>query len=269
MLRLMKYLKPYLLLILVAIGLLFVQANSDLALPDYMSRIVNNGIQQSGITDSVPAAIRQSEMEKLVPFLSADEKALVRADYYLVDKNSVGYPLHVKQYPVLASEPIYILKTVDKAEIDQLSPVMTKGLVILSFIQQAIADPTKAAAIGQGLGFDLSKMPAGTDLFSLLGKLPEAQLTAMTNGINEKFSALGSNLATQMADSAVKTEYIALGMDTTALQTNYILNTGISMLLLTLLSVACTIAVSFLSSRTAASLARDLRRNVFQKVQSF
>ena len=61
MLRLLKYLKPYLLLILIAIGLLlFVQANSDLALPDYMSKIVNNGIQQNGIESAVPTAIRQS-----------------------------------------------------------------------------------------------------------------------------------------------------------------------------------------------------------------
>ncbi len=41
------------------------------------------------------------------------------------------------------------------------------------------------------------------------------------------------------------------------------------MLLISLLSVACTIAVGFLSARTAAGLARDLRRLVFQKVESF
>ena len=41
------------------------------------------------------------------------------------------------------------------------------------------------------------------------------------------------------------------------------------MLLITLLSVACTIAVGFLSARTAAGVARDLRQAVFQKVESF
>ena len=123
MLRLLKYLKPYFLLILIAIGLLFVQANSDLALPDYMSRIVNNGIQRSGITDVLPSAIRQSEFDKLTSFLNADEKAIVQADYYLVDTKSISYPMHVDQYPMLASEPIYILKMIDKGEIDKLSPV--------------------------------------------------------------------------------------------------------------------------------------------------
>ena len=269
MLRLLKYLKPYALLILIAIGLLFVQANSDLALPDYMSKIVNNGIQQNGIENAVPVAIRQSEMNRLLTLLNADDKAFVLADYTLVDNNSSDYTSYIKQYPILASEPVYVLKTIDKTETNKLNPVMAKSLVIVSFIQQAMADPSKADAMGQGLGFDLSKIPAGTDIFNLLGKLPEAQLSTITAAIDQKFSTLGNSMITQMAVSAVRAEYTALGIDTAALQTNYILNTGIFMLLLTLLSVAATIVVGFLSSKTAAGLAHDLRRNVFQKVQSF
>ncbi len=69
----MKYLKPYLLLIILAVVLLFVQANADLALPDYLSRIVNNGIQQSGVENAVPDAIRQVEMDKLTLFMTSDE----------------------------------------------------------------------------------------------------------------------------------------------------------------------------------------------------
>jgi ATP-binding cassette subfamily B multidrug efflux pump len=54
MLRLLKYLKPYTLLVVLAIVLLFVQANADLALPDYMSKIVNVGIQQGGVENARP-----------------------------------------------------------------------------------------------------------------------------------------------------------------------------------------------------------------------
>src|SRR5512137_1103893 len=102
MLRLAKYLKPYLLLILITIALLFVQANADLALPDYLSNIVNYGIQQGGVTNAVPTAIRQSEMNRLVAFMSEQNKTAVLADYTLVDKNSADYATEVKQYPKLA-----------------------------------------------------------------------------------------------------------------------------------------------------------------------
>jgi len=269
MLRLVKYLKPYTLLILLAVALLFLQANCDLALPDYLSNIVNNGIQQGGVENAVPKAIRQSEMDKLVLFLGADDKVEVLGDYTLVDKNSPGYETYVAGYPVLANEPIYVLDSIDEAENDKLNAILGKSLLVVSFIQQVMADPTKAVALGQGMGFDLSKLPAGMDLFSLLQKLPASQLSMVTSALDEKFATLGNSMITQMAVSAVKAEYDALGMDTAKLQSNYILRVGGLMLLVTLLSGACTIAVSFLAARTAAGLARDLRRNVFERVESF
>jgi ATP-binding cassette subfamily B protein len=269
MIRLAKYLKPYVPLILLAVVLLFVQANSDLALPDYLSRIVNIGIQQGGVENAVPRAIRQSQMDKLTSFMSAEDKARVLSDYRLVEKSSADYGTYVQDYPDLAKEPVYVLTRSDKAEIDKLNGVMAKALVVVSFIQQVMADPSKAAALAQGFGFDLSKIPAGTDVFGLLARLPDAQRSQMTTAINQRFSTLGASMITQMAVGSVKAEYAALGVDTGQQQTNYMLRVGGVMLLLTLLSVSCTVAVAFLSARTAAGLARDLRRNVFTKVESF
>ena len=60
MLRIAKYFKPYLWQILLSVVLLFVQVNADLALPDYLSRIVNNGIQAGGIESPLPSYMRQS-----------------------------------------------------------------------------------------------------------------------------------------------------------------------------------------------------------------
>ncbi|MCJ7727091.1 MAG: ABC transporter ATP-binding protein/permease, partial [Actinobacteria bacterium] len=45
--------------------------------------------------------------------------------------------------------------------------------------------------------------------------------------------------------------------------------TGLLMLLLSLLSAASTVAVGYLSARTAAGLSRNLRKKVFNKVESF
>jgi len=146
MLRLAKYLKPYLLLILIAIALLFVQANADLALPDYLSNIVNYGIQQGGVANAVPEAIRQSEMNRLAAFLSAEDKAAVLADYTLIDKSSADASTYLNQYPTLSTEPIYVLKDVDKAEITKLNPIMGKAWLVVSTLEQALADPAKAKA---------------------------------------------------------------------------------------------------------------------------
>ena len=269
MLRLAKYLKPYTGMILLTIVLLFVQANSDLALPDYMSRIVNNGIQQGGVENALPKAIRQSEMNRLFIFMSAENKNLVLSDYTLVDKSSPDYAKTVETYPGLAKEPIYLLNGIDKTEIDRLNPIVGKALLAVSGIEQALTDPARAAAMSKDSGFDLSKIPPGTDLFTVLAKLPPAQLAPLTAAMEKKFAALGDSMVIQSAAGPVKAEYVALGMDTARFQSNYILNIGVNMLLLSLLSVVCAVVVGYLSARTAAGSARDIRQGVFKKVESF
>jgi ATP-binding cassette subfamily B multidrug efflux pump len=269
MLRLVKYLKPYIFLILLSIALLFVQANADLALPDYLSKIVNNGIQQGGVENAVPLAIRQSQMDKLVVFMSPEDKALVLDSYLLVQPSSPEAEQYVQEYPALADEPIYVLQEVDKATIDALDPIMAKALVVVSGIEQMMANPSAASSMAQGLGFDPSRIPQGMDVFSALAAMPAAQLAQLSQAITERFASLGESMVNQMAIAAVKAEYDALGLDTTALQRDYILRTGGLMLLISLLGGACTISVSFLASRTSAGAARDIRKEAFAKVESF
>jgi ATP-binding cassette subfamily B protein len=256
-------------LILLTIALLFVQAYANLALPDYMANIVNVGIQQGGVQDALPTAIRQSEMNKLVLFMDPADQARVLGAYTLVEENSADYAEYVAQYPDLANQPVYVLKPIDQAEIDALNPIMGKAFLTVSTIQQIMADPARAAALGGSFGFDLSKLPPGTDVFSLLAQLPPAQLAQARAVISQKFSVMDPSLINQSAVVAVKAEYTALGVDTGALQTNYILHTGMIMLLLSLLAGAATVAVGFLAAKTAAGSARDVRKDLFERVENF
>jgi ATP-binding cassette subfamily B multidrug efflux pump len=269
MLRLVKYLKPYLPLLLITIALLFVQANADLALPDYLSKIVNVGIQQGGVENAVPVAIRQSEMNKLVIFMKADYQKMVLADYTLVNNSTSDYDRYVNDYPALAKEPVYILNPINSTEISKLNPILGKAFLIVSGIKQVLADPAKAAALSASLGFDLSKLPPGTDIFTILARLPAATLAQLSSTFDSKIAALGDNMIIQAAATPIKAEYATLGMDTGNVSTNYIVQIGIQMLLVALLSGICTISVGFIAARTAAGLARDLRKEVFQRVEDF
>ena len=268
MLKLIKYLKPYLLLIVIAIGLLFAQAMADLALPNYMSDIVNVGIQQGGVENAVPTAIRASEMDKLVVFMTPEDKTTVLSDYTLIDSTSADYETYLGKYPVLATEQVYVLNKIDADETAKLNPITGKSILVVSMLNAALQDPTQAAAMS-GAGFDLSKIPAGMDVFTVLKMLPTEQLNQMTAAIDEKFASMSESMITQSAATTIKAEYEALGMDAGELQTGYILHIGGLMILLTLGTVVCTIAVSFLSARVAAGVSRDIRRDVFAKVESF
>jgi ATP-binding cassette subfamily B multidrug efflux pump len=269
MLRLLKYLKPYRLLIILTIMLLFVQAFADLALPSYMADIVNVGIQQGGVENAVPVAIRQSSMDKLNIFMNPDDKTRMLSDYTFVDKNSPDYATYVKLYPTLAQEPIYVLNEIDDAETAWLNPVMGEAILIVSGIEQALADPAKIAVMAKNMGFDLSKLPPGMDIYTVLGQVPYEKLSQLISPYTSKFATMSDSMIVQAAARPILAEYTALGMDTMKLSTSYIIHIGLVMLLITLISGTCMIIVGYLSARTGAGLARDLRRNVFQQVESF
>ena len=109
MLRIAKYFKPYLWQILLSVVLLFVQVNADLALPDYLSRIVNNGIQAGGIESPLPSYMRQSTFDHLNLFLSAGDQANLAAAYAPITPADADYAALLEQIPALATDPVYRL----------------------------------------------------------------------------------------------------------------------------------------------------------------
>ena len=133
--KLVKHLRPFIWLIVAIFVLLFGQAMSDLSLPSYMARIVNIGIQQNGIENAVPQAIRASELSKLTPFMTDSEKITVSANYILLDSQNIApadYDKYVKSYPALATAPLYQLATNDRTQIARLDSIFGKYLPVLA-----------------------------------------------------------------------------------------------------------------------------------------
>lgn len=269
MLRLIKYIKPYILLVIASIVLLFVLANADLALPDYMSRIVNIGIQQNGIDSPIPRAIRKAELEKILLLSDAEEQALINNAYRLVSQQSDEYEEVITDYPGLAEEPLYLLNDLNQDDLTKLEPIMAKGMVVTYTINQALENPDTAGQMPGELPFDPAQIPAGMDLTAVLQMVPEAQLAQIRSQISQQLEQMPETLVTQISAAAIKAEYQALGVDLAQIQTNYILRMGGIMILITLLAGVSNIAVSYLASRTSAGVARDIRKDVFTRVESF
>ena len=74
MLKVLKNLKQSWLSVVVIVLLLCVQAAADLELPNYTSKIVNEGIQSGGIEDAVPDVISYNDMKAILFFTDKDEK---------------------------------------------------------------------------------------------------------------------------------------------------------------------------------------------------
>jgi ATP-binding cassette, subfamily B, multidrug efflux pump len=263
MLNLIKHLKPFIWSIVIIFGLLFGQAMADLALPSYMADIVNIGIQNNGIENSVPRAISQTEYQKITLFLSADNKELVTANYQLLDIGSLSTTeaeKYLKDYLALANEPVYILKAQNNDSNTQLNDIFGIPILLVSSIEQ------KGASAIPGLA---DMIPAGADPFLVIAKIPQAQMDQMLAQASSGFTALPKNIIQQTSAAYLKTQYNALGMNLVNIQTVYIVKIGGLMLLLTLLAAVASLGTGFLSARVAAGLGRNLRQQIFTRVESF
>ena len=79
--KLIKYLKGFLVPMIFLVAILGVRVVAELALPTYTSNIVDKGIQQSGIQDAVPEKISEKSFRELQLFMTDDEIKKVTSKY--------------------------------------------------------------------------------------------------------------------------------------------------------------------------------------------
>jgi len=263
MTKLFKHLKPFVWAIIFIFVLLFAQAMLDLSLPGYMANIVNIGIQQDGIANAVPQAVRVTEFSHISIFLTSAQISQVTNDYILLDKQSLSasdYAKYVKTYPALATEDIYKINTTDKKEIASLNTIFSHSLPVVANLEQ-----NTAATFAQfGIPYT-----SGQDPFAVLAQLPPAQQVALQGAAQTQINAIEPDLLTEYSVAYLTIEYKALGMNTGTIQHRYLFNIGEIMVLITLASAACSVTVGYISARIAAGVGRNMRKQLFVRVESF
>ena len=81
--------------------------------------------------------------------------------------------------------------------------------------------------------------------------------------------SMGDSLVQSSAISFVKKEYKKIGVDVETKQVSYLWSTGAKMLAMALLMTVSAIIVGFLASKVSASIGKELREKVFNKVLEF
>ncbi|HQN69485.1 MAG TPA: ABC transporter permease, partial [Anaerolineaceae bacterium] len=269
--RLRKFYYPYWANILIAALMVVVVAWSNLALPDYLSQIVNTGIQKNGIEHGVPEVMRQSTLDQVLALMTPEEQAELTQAYTLVEPDSPEASQYLAKYPVLETEAVYLFNaTKSKDDIAHFEALMAKPLVITQAFNLIQNEPEQARQLlGNDFPFDFAQLPAGMDIAQMLAQMPDAQRLEMRQKIDAHLEQLEGTILRQMAISAVTDEYKAVGMDMAKMQRQYILITGARMIGMSVLAVVSSITVSLFAARTSTALARDIRAAVFKKVESF
>ena len=202
-------------------------------------------------------------MDKLMLFMNESDKNTVLSNYNHLDKASLS------DKDLTGDEPIYELNTKDKKTIEELSNIFGKPMLIVEGFE---SDSKETKKMKEQMMANLPPQMiqnGDVDVFQVFSLMPEEELSEMRKTIDEKFSDMPDSIITQSAISYVKGEYKNLGIDTDKLQTNYMFLAGAKMLGIALLSALATIVVGFLGARVAATLGKNLRSKVFNKVMSF
>ena len=249
MLKALKYLKPFWKSVIAVIFLIFAQVQLELALPDYMSNIVTNGIQYNGITSPVPEALSTSTYEHMEYFMSDEDITTFENSYKLIEKGNSSY---TTKYPLNETEDIYILNADKDAS---LKAIVEKPL----FITQLLNDPDL-----------LQKMniTSADDLYSAISNNPQMKDSILSK-VDESLSGYTSENIEAASIMALKSEYAFLGVSISSLQNAYIMREGFIMLLISLAGSLCAMVASYLSSRAATGACKNMRDDVFKKVESF
>ncbi|MCR1869899.1 ABC transporter ATP-binding protein [Longicatena caecimuris] len=276
MLKLRRYTKPFLMSILIIVALLFGQAMCELAMPDYMSDIVNIGINAGGIEDGVPEAIRESEYQKLKVFMEEKEQKLFEKYYTLMTPASAKQEAK-DDYPALKKENVYLLQDIDADTRTAIKHALSGSETIVMGIEQAVdkikdkdaMDSKEVSKEQKEMMEMIQKLPKGVDVFMAMQMMPHEKLQEMKKDMNKVMKAMGESTADTANAQYVRNEYKAMGMDVDAIQYQYLFVKGGLMLFVALGSAVAAVAVGFLAARVAAGFSRDLRKDVFHKVEHF
>ena len=256
------YLKPFAALVLACILLLFGQAMCDLTLPNLMSDIVNTGIQLGGVDEAAPAVLNQQAVDLLTLFMNDAEAGTFKNAYTPVEHGSDEETKLAKTYENI--------KDMDAVALSKDTDVQAVGdaygkaaYAFMTFLKDYGAQTGQAVDTESGVqDMDMRQLYA---VIPMLQQMPKETFSEAIDSAENAQSMIGS----QVGATFTKLFYKELGVDLDAKQVRYIVIKGLEMLGIALLGVLAAMLVGFFASRISSGVAKQMRSDVFRKVESF
>ena len=256
------YLKPFAALVLACILLLFGQAMCDLTLPNLMSDIVNTGIQLGGVDEAAPAVLNQQAVDLLALFMNDAEAGTFKNAYTPVEHGSDEETKLAKTYENIKDMDAVALS--EDADVQAVGDAYGKAAyAFMTFLKDYGAQTGQAVDTESGVqDMDMRQLYA---VIPMLQQMPKETFSEAIDSAENAQSMIGS----QVGATFTKLFYKELGVDLDAKQVRYIVIKGLEMLGIELLGVLAAVLVGFFASRISSGVAKQMRSDVFRKVESF
>lgn len=256
------YLKPFAALVLACILLLFGQAMCDLTLPNLMSDIVNTGIQLGGVDEAAPAVLNQQAVDLLALFMNDAEAGTFKNAYTPVEHGSDEETKLAKTYENIKDMDAVALS--EDADVQAVGDAYGKAAyAFMTFLKDYGAQTGQAVDTESGVqDMDMRQLYA---VIPMLQQMPKEAFSEAIDSAENAQSMIGS----QVGATFTKLFYKELGVNMDAKQMRYIVMKGLEMLGIALLGVLAAVLVGFFASRISSGVAKQMRSDVFRKVESF
>lgn len=256
------YLKPFAALVLACILLLFGQAMCDLTLPNLMSDIVNTGIQLGGVDEAAPAVLNRQAVDLLTLFMNDAEAGTFKNAYTPVEHGSDEETKLAKTYENIKDMDAVALS--EDADVQAVGDAYGKAAyAFMTFLKDYGAQTGQAVDTESGVqDMDMRQLYA---VIPMLQQMPKETFSEAIDSAENAQSMIGS----QVGATFTKLFYKELGVDLGAKQVRYIVIKGLEMLGIALLGVLAAVLVGFFASRISSGVAKQMRSDVFRKVESF
>lgn len=256
------YLKPFAALVLACILLLFGQAMCDLTLPNLMSDIVNTGIQLGGVDEAAPAVLNQQAVDLLTLFMNDAEAGTFKNAYTPVEHGSDEETKLAKTYENI--KDINAVALSEDADVQAVGDAYGKAAyAFMTFLKDYGTQTGQAVDTESGVqDMDMRQLYA---VIPMLQQMPKETFSEAIDSAESAQSMIGS----QVGATFTKLFYKELGVDLDAKQVRYIVMKGLEMLGIALLGVLAAMLVGFFASRISSGVAKQMRSDVFRKVESF
>lgn len=256
------YLKPFAALVLACILLLFGQAMCDLTLPNLMSDIVNTGIQLGGVDEAAPAVLNRQAVDLLTLFMNDTEAETFKNAYTPVKHGSDEETRLAKTYENIKDIDAVALS--EDADVQAVGDAYGKAAyAFMTFLKDYGAQTGQAVDTESGVqDMDMGQLYA---VIPMLQQMPKETFSEAIDSAENAQSMIGS----QVGATFTKLFYKELGVDLDAKQMHYIVMKGLEMLGIALLGVLAAVLVGFFASRISSGVAKQMRSDVFRKVESF
>lgn len=256
------YLKPFAALVLACILLLFGQAMCDLTLPNLMSDIVNTGIQLGGVDEAAPTVLNQQAVDLLTLFMNDAEAGTFKNAYTPVEHGSDEETKLAKTYENIKDMDAVALN--EDADVQAVGDAYGKAAyAFMTFLKDYGAQTGQAVDTESGVqDMDMRQLYA---VIPMLQQMPKETFSEAIDSAENAQSMIGS----QVGATFTKLFYKELGVDLDAKQVRYIVIKGLEMLGIALLGVLAAVLVGFFASRVSSGVAKQMRSDVFRKVESF